>query len=137
MYPLRPNTIYGVLLLNGHPPVVNVEDLALLDTKTMKRSSQFRDIKNQFPQVDLWPGDRDGKTWPEAQAGPNGGSQFVLSYPLRNGCQARARAGVAIFTWNFDAQGRFLGTTFQGLLDPPLNSRLVLRDEKDWHPGGI
>jgi hypothetical protein len=118
-YPMRANTNYGLLLVNGRPPIVNIEDLKLLDTKTMRSSPQFRDLKNQFPKVDVWPGDRDGKTWPEAQAGPNGGTQFVVSYPLLNGCHACARAGLAIFGWNFDPQGKFLGTTFQGMTPPP------------------
>jgi hypothetical protein len=119
-YPLRANTNYGLLLLNGQPRIVNVEDLTLLDVKTMKNSSQFRDLKGQFPDVDVWPGDRDGKLWPNSEAGPNGGIQFTIDYPLINGCHACARAGSALFNWNFDAQGKFLGTTFQGMLDPPL-----------------
>jgi hypothetical protein len=119
-YPLRANTNYGLLFVNGQPPIINVEDLQLLDTKTMERSFQFQDLKNQFPQANLWPGDRDGKTWPNSQAGPNGRTQFVVSYPLRNGCHACASAGSALFNWNFDAQGKFLGTTFLGLLAAPL-----------------
>jgi len=118
-YPIRANTNYGLLLVNGQPPIVNVEDLKLLDRKTMEQSPQFQDLKNQFPKVDVWPGDRDGKTWPESQPGPNGGTQFVVSYPLINGCRACARAGLAIFTWNFDAHGKFLGTSFQGMTPPP------------------
>src|ERR1700690_2440321 len=85
-YPLRANTNYGLLFINGTPPIVNVEDLNLLDRKTMEQSFQFQDLKNQFPKVDLWPGDRDGKEWPNSQAGPNGGTQFVVSYPLLDGC---------------------------------------------------
>jgi len=120
-YPLRANTNYGLLLVNGHPTIVNVEDLKLLDRKAMEQSFQFQDLKNQFPKVDLWRGDRDGKEWPNSQAGPNGGTQFVVSYPLLNGCHACERAGFAIFTWNFDSQGKFLGTTFMGMTPPPLN----------------
>ncbi len=119
-YPIRANTNYGLVLVNGSPRIVNVEDLKLLDQKTMKQSFQFRDLKGQFPNVDVWPGDRDGKTWPSSQAGPNGGIQFTVSYPLRNGCHACASAGSVIFNWNFDAKGKFLGTAFQGMLDPPL-----------------
>jgi hypothetical protein len=119
-YPMRANTNNGLLLLNGDPAIVNLEDLTLLDTKTMKASTQFQNVQATYPKVDVWPGDRDGKTWPEAQAGPNGGTQFVLLYPLRNGCHACARGGSAIFTWNFDARGKFLGTTFVGMLAPPL-----------------
>jgi hypothetical protein len=119
-YPLRANTNNGLLFVNGKPEIINVEDLKLLDTKTMEQSFQFQDVKNQFPNVNLWPGDRDGKTWPNSQSGPNGGTQFVVSYPLLNGCHACARAGFALFTWNFDAQGKFQGTTFIGLTPPPL-----------------
>jgi hypothetical protein len=119
-YPLRANTNYGLVLVNGQPPIVNVEDLKLLDTKTMKQSFQFQDLKNQFPKVDIWPGDRDGKEWPNSQPGPNGGIQFTVSYPLINGCHACAHAGFAIFNWNFDAHGKFIGTEFQGLTPPPL-----------------
>ena len=120
-YPLRANTNYGLLLVNGRPRVVNVEDLKLLDAKAMKQSFQFQDLKNQFPKVDVWPGDRDGKEWPNSQSGPGGGTQFVVSYPLLNGCHACERAGFAIFTWNFDAQGKFLGTAFIWMTPPPLN----------------
>jgi hypothetical protein len=119
-YPLRANTNYGLLLLNGEPRIVNVEDLKLLDVGTMKQSPQFRDLKAQFPNVDVWPGDRDGKIWPESQVGPDGGMQFTLAYPLIDGCHACARAGAAIFNWNFNAKGKFLGTSFQGMIDPPL-----------------
>ncbi|MFY9841597.1 MAG: hypothetical protein ACLP0H_08780 [Terriglobales bacterium] len=119
-YPFRANTNYGLLLVNGRPPIVNIEDVKLLDRKTMEQSSQFQDLKNQFPKVDVWPGDRDGKVWPESQPGSNGGTQFVVAYPLINGCHACARAGLAIFTWDFDAQGKFLGTEFQGMTPAPL-----------------
>lgn len=119
-YPLRANTNYGFLLVNGQPPIVNVEDLKLLDSKSMKQSFQFHDLKGQFPSVDLWPGDRSGKIWPNSQPGANGGIQFTVQYPLLNGCHACASAGFAIFNWDFDARGKFLGTTFEGLIDPPL-----------------
>jgi hypothetical protein len=118
-YPLRANTNNGLLMVNGKPPIVNVEDLKLLDRKGMEQSPQFQDLKGQFPSVDVWPGDRDGKTWPNSQQGPDGGVQFVVSYPLLNGCHACASAGAAIFTWNFTAQGKYLGTTFIGLTPPP------------------
>ena len=119
-YPLRANTNYGLLLVNGEPRIVNVENLKLLDRKTMEQSPQFGDTKNQFPKVDIWPGDRDGKTWPNSQTGPNGGIQFTVGYPLINGCHACEHAGTAIFTWNFTAQGKFTGTTYVGMTPPPL-----------------
>ena len=49
-YPLRANTNYGLLLVNGKPGTINVEDLKLLDTKTMQQSPQFRDLRFNFPR---------------------------------------------------------------------------------------
>ena len=117
-YPLRGSN--GLLLVNGAPRIINAEDLKLLDQKGMQQSFQFQDLQNQFPRVNLWPGDRDGKTWPNSQTGSKGGLQFIIGYPLRNGCQACAHAGHALFTWNFSSSGRFTGTSFLGMTPAPI-----------------
>ena len=109
----------------------------------MQQSFQFQSLQNQFPQVNLWPGDRDGKTWPNSQSGPKGGLQFTIGYPLRNGCQTCAHAGFALFTWNFSSSGRFMGTTFLGMTPRPSlrpgrgtrSSSRVFRDSFDCPPG--
>lgn len=117
-YPLR--STHGLLLVNGKPRIINVEDLKQLDQKDMRASFQFQDLQNQFPQVNVWPGDRDGKTWPNSQTGAKGGLQFVIGYPLRNGCQTCAHAGFALFQWNFNPSGRFTGTSFLGMTPAPV-----------------
>jgi hypothetical protein len=117
-YPLRSNN--GLVLLNGNPRIVNAEDLKLLDEKDMKQSFQFQDLQNQFPQVALFPGDRDGKTWPNSQTGNSGGLQFTIGYPLRNGCATCAHAGFALFNWNFNSTGKFTGTSFMGMTPAPI-----------------
>ncbi|MGB8886742.1 MAG: hypothetical protein WCC87_08455 [Candidatus Korobacteraceae bacterium] len=120
-YLFQANPSHGLLLVNGQPPILNVEDLKLLDQNGLQQSFQFQDLKNQFPQVALFPGDRDGKTWPNSQTGSNGGLQFVIGYPLRNGCPTCAHAGFALFQWNFDPSGKFTGTTFMGMTPAPVN----------------
>ena len=117
-YPLRSR--YGLLLVNGRPRIINLEDLKLLDQKGMQQSFQFHDLQNQFPNVNLWPGDRDGRTWPNTTTGPNGGPQFIVGYPMRNGCQTCANAGFALFTWNFNTGGKFTGTSFLGMTPAPI-----------------
>lgn len=119
-YPLRANTNYGLLLVNGRPLMVNAEDLKLLDHKGLEQSAQFQDLKEQLPKVDVWPGDRDGKTWPEHMKSPEGELQFTIGYPLINGCHACQHEGFALFNWNFDAQGKFLGTSFIGMTPAPV-----------------
>jgi hypothetical protein len=120
-YPWRPDHKYGLLLLNGEPAIVNVEDLKLLDRRSMRDSLQYKALQKQFAKLDIFQGDREGKTFPDSQPSANGGAQFVLNYPLRNGCPNCGNAGSAMFTWNFDKDGKFLGTSFMGLLAPPLN----------------
>lgn len=119
-YPLRANTNNGLLFVNGQPRILNVEDLKLLDQSDMQQNPQFQNTKAQFPNTAVWPGDRDGTTWPNSQAAPNGGMQFTVGYPLINGCHACERVGFALFNWNFGPQGKFLGTTFVGMTPPPV-----------------
>jgi hypothetical protein len=119
-YPLRANTNNGILFVNGSPKIVNAEDLKLLDQTAMQQSPQFQNTKAQFPKVAVWPGDRDGTTWPNSSKNPDGSVSFTLGYPLINGCHACERAGFAEFNWNFGAQGKFQGTTFLGMTPPPV-----------------
>jgi hypothetical protein len=118
-YPM--NSTSGLFLVNGEPRLINVENLKLLDEKTMQQSFQFQDLLNQFPKAGVWPGDRDGQTWPNSQTGDKGGLQFVIGYPLRNGCLTCAHAGYAIFTWNFSPSGRLMGTSFVGMTPAPIS----------------
>jgi hypothetical protein len=119
-YPLRANTNNGLLFVNGSPKIINAEDLSLLNQADMQQSPQFQNTKAQFPNVSLWPGDRDGTTWPNSNPNSEGGVSFTLGYPLINGCHACARAGFAEFNWKFGPQGKFLGTTFMGMTPPPV-----------------
>ena len=85
VYPLRANTNNGLLFVNGTPPIVNAENLKLLDQTGMQQSPQFQNTKAQFPDVNLWPGDRDGTTWPNSSTNSDGSVSFTLGYPLLNG----------------------------------------------------
>jgi hypothetical protein len=122
VYPTHDPSNYGLLLVNGDPKFVNAEDLKLLDQKGLQQSFQYQDLRGQFPKVALFAGDRDGTTWPNSQTGPAGGLQFIVGYPLRNGCRTCANAGTALFTWNFDSSGKFVGTSFMGLTPAPLKN---------------
>jgi hypothetical protein len=119
-YPLRANNNYGLLLVNGDPGILDVDDLQKLDRAAMQQDAMFEGIRQQFPQADVWPGDRSGSTpWPRVVALPNGGTQFVVSYPLINGCHACRRVGVARFGWEFDAAGKFLKAAYIPTPPPP------------------
>ncbi len=119
-YPLRANTNNGILFVNGTPKIVNAEDPKLLDQADMQQSPQFQNTLAQFPKASLWPGDRDGTTWPNANTNSEGGKSFTLGYPLLNGCHACEKVGTAEFNWKFGPTGNFLGTVFMGMTPPPV-----------------
>src|SRR5208282_2834699 len=119
MYPLRANDNYGLLLVNGDPAILDVDDLKKLDRAAMEQNPMYQSVKQKYAQTDVWPGDRSGDTWPQAKPLPDGGQQFIVGYPLLNGCHACAHTGLARFSWNFDAKGKFLGTKYVPTPPPP------------------
>lgn len=119
-YPLRANDNYGLLLVNGDPRILDVDDLKKLDQSAMQRDPMFQAIKKQYPTGDIWPGDRSGSDpWPRLQPLPDGGQQFIVTYPLIEGCHACKHLGAARFGWDFDASGKFLRTTYIPTPPPP------------------
>lgn len=115
VYPLRANDNDGVLVLNGDPSIIDVDDLQKLDKTALEKDPLFLEWKKSAPKLDVWPGDRSGgaaqiqfaRTWPGAKPG---GQRFLFSYPLIDGCHACTRVGFANYWWDFDAKGKFLGT---------------------------
>ncbi len=120
LFPLRANDNYGLLLINGDPAVLDVDDMKKLDQAAMQQDPLFRSVKSQFPDVAIWPGDRSSKEpWPRVQPLPNGGTELIVTYPLINGCHACRRIGQARFGWDFDASGKFLKTVYVPTPPPP------------------
>ena len=116
-YPLRANSNTGVLLVNGDPPLLDVNDLKKLDRTAMEQDWTFQAIQKQYPKSDLWPFTPDQTTWPAVNRLPDGGVSFIVGYPMLDGCHACRHVGLERFNWNFDASGKFTGTTY--LISPP------------------
>jgi hypothetical protein len=119
-YPLRANDNYGLLLISGDRKILDVDDLTKLDQTAMEQDPLYQSIKKHYPSLEVWPGDRSGsEPWPRLQPLPDGGQQFIVSYPLINGCHACRHLGIARFGWDFDANGNFLRTTYLPTPPPP------------------
>jgi len=119
LYPLRANDNYGLLLVNGDPPILDVDDLKKLDQAAMEQNPLFQAVKQRYSGTMLFPGDRSNTMWPQVKPLPDGGQQFIIGYPLLNGCHACAHVGLARFSWDFNAKGKFLGTTYIPTPPPP------------------
>ena len=123
-YPLRANDNYGLMLVNGSPKILDVDDPQKLDRAALERDPMFQGVKKKFAQSDIWPGDRSGGApWPRVQPLPAGGPEFIVSYPLIDGCHACQHVGLARFGWDFDAGGKFLRTVYIPTPPPPKLTR--------------
>ena len=72
----------------------------------ISQDPQFSEFRKSSPDVDLWP---DGLTWPRASTTANGGERLVFTFQLKT-CHACAIAANAELAYDFDRNGRFLGT---------------------------
>jgi hypothetical protein len=122
IYPLRDiDAKYAVasrgcalLLVNGDPPIIDVDDLDKLDRHGLEQDGAYQALKLKFPGLELWGGGRSGTMWEPVHKRPDGGQSFDIYYVLNPGRPAGRWVSGAHFDWNFDAAGKFLGATFAG-----------------------
>jgi predicted secreted protein len=115
IYPFRANENQGFLLVNGDPPQIDVDDLNLLSPDKLKKDSRYNRLRQRYPAVELWPGDRSSREFPSAQTTMDGGQRFVVRYRLLNGCHACELTGYARYAFDFDKTGRFQQTSYLGI----------------------
>ena len=109
-YAFRANELNGVYLINGSPPLVDVDDQTLLDKAGLASDFVYADIRKQYPDVTIFPGDRFHTDSPAVEVLIGGGLRFTVPYRLNNVCHACSQVGTARFAFDFDAAGKFLGT---------------------------
>jgi len=108
-YFLRANETEGVFLVNGDPPIIDVDDAKYLSTDQLRMNSDYATLLRKFPNLSLWPSDRYHMQTPAAVSVAHG-QKFDVEYLLQDGCHACARVGVADVAFLFDDSGRFQNT---------------------------
>ncbi len=109
-YPFRANELYGCFLLNGAPARMDVDDPAFWPEALLKQHVRYRLLREGYPEVSVWPGLRGGPGHLAAEPLPDGGTRFLVGYELRDGCHACEIVGTVDFAFDFDGEGRFLGS---------------------------
>jgi hypothetical protein len=126
-YPLRDmddkwavgNRSYALLLVNGSPPIIDVDDFKRLDIHGMEQNKTYQSVKKQFPKLQLWGGGRGGTMFePVHKRSGGGGQSFDIYYVLNQGRPAGRWMSGAHFNWDFDANGKLRGTRFTGGVGP-------------------
>lgn len=112
MYVFRANENQVWFLVNGSPPMFDVDDPSYFP-KTgengLDENPDYQRIKQKYPNVIMFPGDRSPQDGPEVMPMRGGGVRFLVNYWLTDQCHACARVGSVRVAFGFDPQGRFLG----------------------------
>lgn len=109
-YPFRANENFGITLVNGDPGMIDVDDFQYVDLTLLKKDSTYLKIVEEYPDAAVWPGDRFHFDRPKHESLPDGGQRFIVRYNLQNSCHACAHIGLVDFAFDFDRDGRFIGT---------------------------
>lgn len=115
IYPYRANSNTGCLLVNGLPPVVDIDDLSRLPVAKLKSDPGWKTLAEKHPKAMLWPDDRSGMSGIREIQTPGGGQEFIAGYLVLEGCHACARLARVHYAFDFDATGKLLGAHFLDL----------------------
>ncbi len=106
-YLFRANDLDGVLLVNGTPRIIDVDDYKFLSQEDLRKNDDYAAVLQKYPNVSVFPADRYHTELPVATDTANGGQEFQVEYLLQDGCHACARVGTLIVAFDFDSSGRF------------------------------
>jgi predicted secreted protein len=116
-YPFRANENQGVLLVNGDPELIDVDDFVLPMKGELEKDLVYAGLAKRFPDISFWPGDRYSTEFPVALLLSGGGQRVYVGYVLRNGCHACEEIGSAVFAFDFASNGKFAGNKLMIVTD--------------------
>ena len=122
LYPFRANENQGWLLVNGSPPMVDVDDPKLLPPEGWKQDHSYGSVTAGLSKAELFPGDRGGTQDPVSLVFADGSQEFVVSYRVLNGCRACSLLGYAFYGFDFDSAGKLEGVRYLRFVRPPMDS---------------
>ncbi len=126
-YLFRANDLDGVLLVNGTPPIIDVDDYKFLSQKDLVKNADYAALLQKYPKLSVFPGDRYHTDWPKAISSSTG-QKFEVSYLLLDGCHACAGIGTVIMAFDFDSHGRFAKARLMDVQTGADNDKAELSD---------
>jgi hypothetical protein len=114
-FPFRANENQGAYLVNGTPSMIDIDNQSLLAQNQLAKNPTYTQLAKKYPEITLFPGDRDGTSYLVAGKLSSGGQRFIVPYNLQNQCHACEQVGIAKFAFDFDRTGKFLGTKLLGV----------------------
>ena len=117
LYPYRANENQSWLIVNGTPPVVDVDNskLVMIAARALKNNATYAGLAKAHPDASPWPGDRYSTETPDVEMGANGGVHILVNYRLREKCHSCPVLGHAWYSFEFDAKGIFAGARLMAI----------------------
>jgi hypothetical protein len=114
VYPENGNTHTGWVLMNGVPALITLDDVSMLPKSAMEKDAQYASLRQSHPHLQLVVNDaqRGADTSPQIERLPGEGERFLVPYSLQESCANCAPLAQAIFGFDFDDAGKFLGAKF-------------------------
>jgi predicted secreted protein len=134
-YVFRANELEGVLLLNGTPSPVDVDDETQYPETELQKYPPYAALADQFPNISIWPAGRSNPQLPKLDATGWGTQTFLVDYILRDGCHACAQIGTATLAFAFDTQGKFQGARVSAVL--PASHQLESSGAQGFSTAGV
>jgi hypothetical protein len=117
--PYRANENRVCFLVNGSPPLIDVDDLKTSDRDAIAANLGYRALAKTHPDLTLFPGPRSDASAIHVTALPGGGPLIVVPYTLREGCHACKIVADVDLRFLFDDTGRFLKIELQRIHKVP------------------
>ena len=109
-YPFRANQNQVCFLVNGDPPMIDVDDPQWITRAMLEANPVYADLLKRFPNLAIFPGMRFGEMAPFGANLKSGGQRFDLEFLLRDGCRACTAVGSVKVAFDFDVNGKFVET---------------------------
>ena len=107
-YPFRANQNQVCFLVNGDPPMIDVDDPQWITKSMLEANPVYTDLLKRFPNLAIFPGTRFGEIAPSGGNLKSGGQRFDLDFLLRDGCRACTAVGSMKVAFDFDVNGKFV-----------------------------
>ncbi|HYL45453.1 MAG TPA: hypothetical protein VEU52_00355, partial [Candidatus Limnocylindrales bacterium] len=117
-YFLRANEMEGVYLVNGLPPMLDVDDQTLYPSDELAKNDAYLALLQQYPKLAIFPGDRFHTDRPVAKSLGGDAREFDVGYVLHDGCHACAVIGELQLAFYFNGDGKFTGTRVVEVTQP-------------------
>ncbi len=129
-YVFRANETEGVVIVNGDPSPIDVDDPQYLTHDMLAANATYQQLAGKYPNISSWPGDRTNPAQPEVRERNSGGEQVLVRYLLKDGCHACANIGSARVAFNFSASGKFEGARLMNVIPgaPPSSDQPTEQD---------